>query len=235
MGLKPDEKAKLVFTHDEMERFSPFLATDATLDKQAQDFAKKILFQTVNALSLMLAERDPYTYHHQERMAKIAEAIAIEIGLSEAKVSIIKMAAKVHDIGKIRIPIEILCKSGQIDEFEFGIIKTHPQVGFDILNNIEFPWPIAQIVLQHHERLNGSGYPHGLRGEHILLEARVLAVADVVEAMASHRPYRPALGVAAALNEISQNRDVLYDALAVDGCMNLSRKMDFANEDSYFA
>ena len=137
------------------------------------------------------------------------------------KAESIRIAAAIHDIGKIFVPAEILSKPGKLSEVEFSFLKQHPQAGFDILKNIEFPWPIAQIVIQHHERMNGSGYPSALSGEALLIEARILAVADVVEAMASHRPYRPALGIDKALEEISQNKGTLYDADAVDACLRL--------------
>jgi len=141
--------------------------------------------------------------------------------LPKDKAESIRIAAAIHDIGKIFVPAEILSKPGKLSEVEFSFLKQHPQAGFDILKNIEFPWPIAQIVIQHHERMNGSGYPSALSGEALLIEARILAVADVVEAMASHRPYRPALGIDKALEEISQNKGTLYDADAVDACLRL--------------
>jgi HD-GYP domain-containing protein (c-di-GMP phosphodiesterase class II) len=140
------------------------------------------------------------------------------------------MTATIHDLGKIQIPAEILSKPGKLTDNEFNLIKTHPQVGYDILKGIEFPWPIAQIVLQHHERVNGSGYPQGLSGEDILLEARILAVADVVEAMASHRPYRPALGTDKALEEIEKNKGKLYDSEVADACIRLFTKGRFKFE-----
>lgn len=196
--------------------------------KKYQDL-KELLFQVIQALSITVEMRDPYTHNHQERVARLAVAIAVEMGLSREAVNAVRMAATVHDIGKIRIPSEILSKPGKIDQFEFSIIKTHSQAGFDILNKIEFPWPVAKIVLQHHERLNGSGYPRGLAGDQILLESRILAVADVVEAMASHRPYRPALGLKKALAEIAENRDVLYDPSVVDACIKISKKPEFVD------
>jgi HD-GYP domain-containing protein (c-di-GMP phosphodiesterase class II) len=143
------------------------------------------------------------------------------MGVSEAQIQGIRMAGVIHDIGKISVPGEILSKPGNISQNELGIIKEHPQVGYNILKTVDFPWPIAQIVLQHHERMDGSGYPNGIAGENILLEARILAVADVVEAMASHRPYRAALGINLALNEISKNRGFFYDPKVVDACLRL--------------
>ena len=145
-------------------------------------------------------------------------------------VSVEGMAGLIHDIGKIFIPAEILSKPGRISKIEFEMIKTHPRAGYEILKSIEFPWPIARVVLQHHERMNGSGYPLALSGEEILLEARILGVADVVEAMASHRPYRPALGVDKALEEIVKNRDTIYDSLVVEACLRLFKEKGFKLE-----
>lgn len=188
---------------------------------------RKGLEETINALSSAVETRDPYTAGHQQRVANLASAIAREMNLSEAQVEGIRMAGVVHDVGKIRVPAEILSKPGAIDEIDFSIIKSHPQIGFNILRKIEFPYLVGQIILQHHERLNGSGYPAGLSGEKILLEAKILAVADVVEAMASHRPYRPALGVDKALKEISRNKGILYDPKVVDACLKLFRQKKF--------
>ena len=152
------------------------------------------------------------------------------MGIEESRVEGIRMAGEIHDIGKIYIPAEILSKPGKLTDIEYTIIKTHPQVGYDILKNIEFPWPIAEIVVQHHERLDGSGYPAGLRGDAIRLEARIITVADVVEAMSSHRPYRPAHGIDKAIEEISPNRGILYDASGVDACLALFLEKGFTFE-----
>ena len=178
-------------------------------------------------MAFALEMRDPYTAGHQQRVADLACAIANEMGLSEKQTNGIRTAAMIHDIGKICIPAQILSKPGKLNEIEFSLVKAHPGIGYDILKNIEFPWPIAQMVLQHHERIDGSGYPSGLAGSEILLEARILAVADVVEAMASHRPYRPALGLDKALEEISKNRGVLYDPEVTDACLKVFRKKGF--------
>ncbi|MBW2039217.1 MAG: PAS domain S-box protein [Deltaproteobacteria bacterium] len=198
--------------------------------QQSFEKLKRVLEQTVNALASAVETRDPYTAGHQQRVANLACAIAKEIGLSGEQVEGIRMAAIIHDIGKIYIPAEILSKPGRLTEIEFKIIKTHPQIGYDILKTIEFSWPIAQMVHQHHERMDGSGYPQGLSGEEITIEARILAVADVVEAMASHRPYRPAHGIDSALEEISQNRGVLYDPEVVDACLRLFIEKGFKLE-----
>lgn len=183
----------------------------------------------IQAMALTAEMRDPYTAGHQRRVTQFACAIAKEMSLSEEQIEGIYMAAVIHDIGKISVPAEILSKPSRLTENEFSLIKVHPQVGYDILKTIEFPWPIAQTVLQHHERMDGSGYPSGLSGKDILLEARILGVADVVEAMVSHRPYRPALGIDRALEEILQNRGTLYDAAVVDACVKLfnEKRFDF--------
>lgn len=189
---------------------------------------RRTLDGIVSALAATAESRDPYTAGHQQRVCRLACAIAHEMGLPEEQVKGLRVAATLHDMGKISVPAEILNKPGRITDVEMGIIKTHPQVGYDILKAIEFPWPVAQTVLQHHERLDGSGYPSGLSGEEILLEARILGVADVVESMSSHRPYRPALGVDRALEEISRNSGVLYDPVVVDACLKVFRGKEIA-------
>jgi putative nucleotidyltransferase with HDIG domain len=189
---------------------------------------RKTLKETMLAVGATLEIRDPYTSGHQVRVADLACAIAIERGLSEDRVEAVRMAATIHDIGKIAVPAEILSKPSKLTEAEFELIKVHAKVGYDILRNIDFPWPIAQFVLQHHERMNGSGYPAGLCGEDILLEARIIGVADVVEAMATHRPYRLALGLEGAVAEISKNKGVLYDASVVDACLKVVARKGFA-------
>ncbi len=188
-----------------------------------QSMAKlgRALEGTIKAVARTVETRDPYTAGHQQRVAELAAAIGTEMNLDEEKVKGLHMAGLIHDLGKVAVPSGILSKPGKITEIEFSLIKTHPKVGYEILRDIEFPWPIAQVALQHHERLNGSGYPSGLAGDEIILEAKILSVADVVEAMASHRPYRAALGIEKALEEISKNRGSLYDETAVDACVNL--------------
>ncbi len=185
---------------------------------------------TIQAMALTIEIRDPYTAGHQRRVSRLSCAMAQEIGLPENQIEGLRVAGDIHDIGKIYVPAEILSKPGQITAIEYGIIKTHPQVGFDILKTIKFPWPVAAIVLQHHERLDGSGYPLGLSGEAILKEARILSVADIVEAMSSHRPYRPAQGIEKALGEIIQNKGIFYDTEAVDACAKLFREGRFKFE-----
>jgi len=183
---------------------------------------------TINVLVSAIEVKDPYTAGHQRRVARLACAVAQEMGLAEEQIGGIRMAGLIHDLGKISIPAEVLSKPTRLSDFEWGMIKMHSQVGYDILKTIDFPWPVAQIVLQHHERMDASGYPQGLLGEEIMLEARILAVADVVEAMASHRPYRPLRGLDKALEEISQNRGVLYDPEVVDACLKLFTEKGFS-------
>ncbi len=185
---------------------------------------------TIQAMALTIEIRDPYTAGHQRRVSRLSCAIAKELGMPAEQIEGLRVAGDIHDIGKIYVPAEILSKPGQITAIEYGIIKTHPQVGFDILKTIKFPWPVAQIVLQHHERLDGSGYPLGISGEQILMEARILTVADIVEAMSSHRPYRPARGIEIALGEIIENRGRFYDARVVDACVKLFRENLFKLE-----
>lgn len=182
---------------------------------------QKALQGTVKAMSLTIEMRDLYTAGHQRRVMNLAVAIAMEMGLPQDRIEGIRMAAVIHDIGKIATPAEILSKPTRLSKTEFQLVMDHPRVGYDILKTIEFPWPVAHIVLQHHERIDGSGYPDGLVGDAILLEARIIAVADHVEAMSSHRPYRPALGLDKALEEIRRGRGIQFDARVVDACFKL--------------
>ena len=177
--------------------------------------------QTIELLASVSELRDPYTAGHQKRVAGLAKFMAMKMELSPKSVDAVEMASLVHDVGKIKVPAEILSKPGPLDEVEYLLVKTHPQAGYNLLKDIDFPWPVAEIVLQHHERLDGSGYPQGLKGKEILQEARIIAVADVVEAMASDRPYRKALGIETALKEIKRGRGTLYDEEAVDACLAL--------------
>jgi HD-GYP domain-containing protein (c-di-GMP phosphodiesterase class II) len=181
----------------------------------------------IRVLSTVSEKRDPYTAGHQTRVADLTRAIAQEMGLPPERVEGLRLAGTIHDIGKVSIPAEILSKPSRLTNIEFDMVKSHPQVGHDILCDVDFAWPLAEMVLQHHERMDGSGYPRGLKDENILLEARILAVADVVEAMASHRPYRPALGIEAALEEIEKNSGILYDSDVVSACLGLFREKGF--------
>jgi PAS domain S-box-containing protein/putative nucleotidyltransferase with HDIG domain len=177
--------------------------------------------QTVRALSSMAEKRDPYTAGHQQRVAKLACAIGQELGLPQETLEGLEVAGTLHDIGKVYVPAEILSKPARLSHMEMGIMKSHSEVGFEILREVNFPWPVARTVLEHHERMDGSGYPGGLKGTEISHEARILAVSDVVEAMSSHRPYRASLGLAKALEEISAGRGRIYDPEAVDACLAL--------------
>jgi PAS domain S-box-containing protein/putative nucleotidyltransferase with HDIG domain len=192
--------------------------------KKSLERLKKNFEDMVNALVSALERRDPYTAGHQMRVTNLACAIAAEMNLSKDQIDALRLAGLVHDVGKIQIPTEILTKPGHLSETEFMMIKIHPRAGYDILKGIDFPYPIAQIVLQHHERMDGSGYPEGLSGDKILLEAKILAVADVVEAMSSQRPFRPSLGIGMALEEISKHKGRLYDRKVVDALLRLAKK-----------
>lgn len=210
---------------------------DINKRKSAEEELKHTLEQlraslnaTVKAMAVTIETRDPYTAGHQKRVANLARTIAQEMHLFKDVVDGIRVAGLVHDIGKIAIPAEILSKPSKLSEIEFNIIKGHAEAGYNILKDIEFPWPIADIVLQHHERLDGSGYPRELKGEQILLEAQILAVADVVEAMASYRPYRAGLGVDFALEEIEKKKGICYDKKVVDACMLVFREKGFRFE-----
>ena len=174
--------------------------------------------------------RDPYTAGHQVRSADLARAIATEMGLPQEKIDGIRMAGSIHDIGKLSIPAEILSKPTKLTEIEFSLIKEHSRSGYEMLKDVESSWPLAEIVYQHHERMNGTGYPRNLKGDDILMEARILAVSDVVESMASHRPYRPSLGIEVALEEIENNKGTLYDNTVADVCLKLFREKGFQLE-----
>jgi PAS domain S-box-containing protein/putative nucleotidyltransferase with HDIG domain len=185
---------------------------------------------TMQAMAMMVEMRDPYTAGHQRRVTQLACAIAKEIGLSPDQITGLRLAGTIHDIGKVRVPAEILTNPDGLSDAEYTIIKMHPLLGYEILKTMDLPWPIAEIIHQHHERMDGSGYPLGLSGKEIIIEARILAVADVVEAIASHRPYRPAHGLDKALEEISQNRGKLYDPYVVDACLKLFSQKKFSFE-----
>jgi PAS domain S-box-containing protein len=186
----------------------------------------------IQVLSTTVEKRDPYTAGHEKRVAILARAIGLELGLGEDRLNALGMAGSIHDVGKISIPAEILSKPGHLAPFEYKLIQAHPQIGYDIFKEIDLPWPIADMILQHHERMDGSGYPFGLKDQDIILEARILAVADVVEAMASHRPYRPAQGIDAALNEIETNKALLYDSDVAAACLKLFREKGFSFESN---
>lgn len=181
----------------------------------------------IQTLTISSEIRDPYTAGHQRRVTDLAIAIANEMGQPENVIAGIRMAGLIHDIGKIAVPAEILSKPSKINDLELQLVKTHPEIGYDILKNIDFPWPVADIVLQHHERINGSGYPRKLKKPDIIIEARIINVADVVEAMASYRSYRPSLGIEKSLEQISKNSGILYDDEVVDACLKLFEEKRF--------
>ncbi len=192
---------------------------------------RRTLEETVTALAMTTEKRDPYTAGHQQRVAKLASAMGVKMGLESEQIEGLRVAGLLHDIGKIYIPAEILSKPAVLSEMEMGIMKTHSEVGYDILKRVSFPWPVADVVLQHHERIDGSGYPGGLGDKDILLDAKIIMVADVVEAMSSHRPYRAALGVPKALGEITGQRGRRYSADVVDACMSVFGDDGFSFED----
>ena len=198
--------------------------------QQSYQQLKKNMDAAIDTMSSIIEAKDPYTAGHQKRVCQLATRIAQEMTLPEDKVEGIRIASLIHDIGKIGAPAEILSKPTKLSDIEFSLIKNHSQIGYDILKFIDFSYPVANIVLQHHEKINASGYPGGLKGDEILLEAKIICVADVVEAMSSHRPYRPSLGIDAALEEITQNRGILYDQKIVDVCLKLFKEKEFKFE-----
>jgi PAS domain S-box-containing protein len=221
-GINDEKSGSVIILRDDTERVISELKL-----KESYLQIKKSVDGIIQAMSQTLETRDPYTAGHQRRVADIARNIAIEMNLTEKQVEGIFMAGMVHDVGKICIPAEILSKPGRLSSIEFDLIKTHPQIGYDILKSIEFPWPLAEMVYQHHEWFNGSGYPRGLSGDGILLGARIICVADVVEAMASTRPYRDALGIDKALSEISDKKGKLFDTDVVEICIRIFREKKY--------
>lgn len=225
MGKEKTGEMHIVET--EWERQPAFLATirDITLRvnaeralQQSNIKLRKLMEEVVNGLVYAIEMRDPYTAGHQRRVAELACEIGENMSLPSEQIDGLRIAALLHDIGKIHVPSEILSKPGKLTNVEFAIIESHAEAGYEVLKSIEFPWPIAQIVLQHHEKMNGSAYPSGLKMDEILIEARIICVADVIEAMSSHRPYRPALGINMAMREINQNKGILYDDNVVTAC-----------------
>ena len=189
--------------------------------KKSSDKIKTNIEGTIHAMAMTVEMRDPYTAGHQRQVANFASSIAEKMSIPKEQIDSIHLAGTIHDIGKMQVPTEILSKCGKLTGLEYDMIKTHPQAGYDILKTIRFQWPIAEFVLQHHERMDGSGYPSGLSGNDILIEAKILSVADVVDAIVPHRPYRPALGIEKAKEEISNNRGILYDSNVVDACLSI--------------
>lgn len=232
---KPFQREELlarVHTHLELHRLRHRLeemVVERTLSLQKSEMKlRSSLLDSISAIAATVEMRDPYTAGHQRRVAQLATAMARELGLPEQEIEGLYLASVVHDLGKIKIPAEILSKPGKLTHLEYALIQEHARSGHEILKAIDFPWPIAEIVLQHHERLDGSGYPQGLKGDQTLIEAKILAVADVVEAMTSHRPYRAGLGVAAALEEISRKRGIAFCEKVVDACVKLFREQGFS-------
>lgn len=226
-----EHTAKLVGVNEElMEEINNRIRLEEEF-KQSIKKLQKSMRGIVQTLSVAIESKDSYSIGHQKRVAKLARCIAEEMGLPKDRIEGVSIAAALHDIGKISIPSEILNKLDQLSEDEFNMIKTHPRLGYDILNEIEFPHPVAQIVLQHHERLDGSGYPSGLSGKDILLEAKILGVADVIDAMLSPHPYRPAFGLDRVLDDISRNRGILYDFNVVYACLVVFNEKGFKFDD----
>ena len=195
--------------------------------QQTLERLRKAVGTTIQVMVSAVETRDPYTAGHQVRSSNIARAIATEMGLSPEKIEAIRMAGPIHDIGKLSVPAEILSKPTKLTSIEFSLIKEHALTGYEMLKDVESPWPLAEIVYQHHERMDGSGYPRNLKGDDIIMEARIMAVADVVESMASYRPYRPALGINAALEEIEKNKGILYDDAVADACLRLFKEKKY--------
>ncbi len=201
-----------------------------TILRENYNQMKKTMSGIIQVIAQTVEKRDPYTAGHQRRVADLSRQIGYEMNLARNVIEGIRMAGLIHDLGKISVPAEILSKPGKMSQIELNLIKSHSETGYDILKSIDFPWPVADIVYQHHERLDGSGYPRGIKGDDILLEARIIAVADVVEAMASHRPYRAALGIDEALAEIIKNSGKIYDSEVVDACVNIFRVKKYKME-----
>jgi len=222
--------AKVLFDKNEHPVGLQGITRDITERKEAEEKLKNTIDAAIDTMSNIIEAKDPYTHGHQHRVCQLAVSIARNMKLPKDKVEGIRIASLIHDIGKIGLPTEILSKPGKLTDIEFSLIKDHSQIGYDILKSIDFSYPIASVVLQHHERLDGSGYPNNLKDDEIILEAKIIGIADVVEAMSSFRPYRPALGVDAALEEITQNRGILYDPEVVDVCLRLFKEKGFKFE-----
>jgi PAS domain S-box-containing protein/putative nucleotidyltransferase with HDIG domain len=221
-----DEQGKVLYIEGLIEDISIRKHAEEQLH-QTLDRLRKAVGTTIQVLVSAVESRDPYTAGHQLQVADLASTIAMEMGFPPEKIEGIRMAGSIHDIGKLSIPAEILVKPTKLTNIEFSIIKEHSKSGYEMLKDVESSWPLAEIVYQHHERMNGSGYPRNLKGDDILIEARIMAVADVVEAMASHRPYRPALGIETALEEIEKNKGILYDNAVADACLKLFREKGY--------
>jgi putative two-component system response regulator len=229
--FQSDELLARVRTHLELKRLREHLEAEVeSRTKELLDSVERtrtVLGAVIRAMAAAVETRDPYTAGHQRRVSDLARSIGSEMKLDRDVVDGLRMAAAIHDVGKISVPAEILSKPGKLTGLEFSLIQSHPESGYEILKDIDFPRPVARIVLEHHERINGSGYPNGTSGDELLTESKILAVADVVESMASHRPYRPSLGINAALEEISKNSGILYDQDVVEACLRLFKEKDY--------
>jgi PAS domain S-box-containing protein len=226
--------ASLLFDRDNQPIGFRGMAHDITKRKMAEEellrtleSLRKAVGATIQVMVLAVEARDPYTAGHQLRTADLARTIATDMGLPQGTIDAIRMAGSIHDIGKLYVPSEILTKPSKLTDIELSLIKEHSRRGYEMLKDVESPWPLAEIIYQHHERMNGSGYPRNLKGDDILMEARILAISDVVESMGSHRPYRPSLGIEAALEEIEKNRGTFYDTGAVDACLRVFREKGY--------
>lgn len=227
---KPCSHEQIRYAIEEaIEQHELLFCSGERVEKEIMKTSQETMMRnSLAAITLMLSKRDAYTAQHQNRVAKLAHSIAQKMEIKGERLDIIHTAAKVHDVGKVFIPADILTRPGRLDDIEYMLIKTHSQNGYEILKLLDLHLPIARIVLQHHERLDGSGYPQNLTGHEIMLEARILAVADVMEAMHSHRPYRPAIGATLAMQELTENRGLLYDQAAVDACLELFTRDRFS-------
>ena len=195
--------------------------------KQTYKKLQKFIEGTANIITKVVETRDPYSTGHQQRVSQLATAIAQEMKLPQDRIEGVRLASLVHDVGKVNLPTEIVSKPSKLVEVEFNLLKNHPRVGYEILKKVDFPWPIAEIVFQHQEKIDGSGYPRGLKGNDILIEAKILGVANVVEAMSSYKSYRPALSIDEALAEIVENKNILFDPEVVDICVKLFKEKGF--------
>lgn len=221
-----DDNNNILHYEGIVEDISDRIQKEESLKTSAEKL-KNAMLGTINVVATIVEQRDPYTAGHQYSVSELASAISKEMGLTNNQIEGVRIAGLIHDVGKIAIPAEILSKPVKLSKIERSMVEFHPQAGYDMLKGIEFPWPILEAILQHHERINGSGYPLKLKGDEIIIYARILSIADVVEAMSSHRPYRPSLGIDAALDEIEKNKGILYDEKVVNACLNLFRKKNY--------
>ncbi len=237
--MKDEEKTKVQLIKEMQKMREKVAGLEETklkynqIDKKLKETHKKlqkIIEGTANIITKIVEIRDPYSIGHHQKVSKLATVIAQEMKLSQDKIEGTKIASLVHDIGKVNLPTEIISKPNKLIEVEFNLIKNYPKVGYDILKKVDFPWPIAEIVFQHQEKIDGSGYPRGLKGDEICVEAKILGVANVVEAMSSYKSYRPALSIDEALAEIVENKNILFDPEVVDTCTKLFKEKDFKFE-----